>query len=412
MQDTRQTLFFFVKTNAPFLAAGALLMLLSAFGQTFFISIFGGDIRADFGISNGEWGVIYMIGTTLSAALMLVAGGIVDHVRARVIGVLVAVCLAASCVLMAVNSSVAALILVILLLRFFGQGMIHHIGVVAVSRWFIAARGRALAVTSLGFMLAEATFPLLFVWLKTFFEWRMLWIASAGICVVMTPVLFWLLRLERTPQSIAKDQSAVGMDGRQWTRKQVLGHPLFWALMPAITLFPAFGTAFWFHQAHFAAMKGWDHLSLVAIFPLGTFSFMTFTFLYGAGIDRFGAGRLFPFYLLPLAIAFTLHWYAPTVAWSAAGVIFMGMAGGGAATLPAAIWATYFGTENLGSIKATTTAAMVLGSAVGPGLTGWLIDVGIRFDTQLLVYGAMFLFASCVSILPLREAGRRLPAAP
>jgi len=401
----------FVKNNAPFLGVGALMMGLSSFGQTFFIAVFGGDIRATFDLSNGDWGLIYMIGTMASAVAMLIAGGLVDRFRVRSIGILVVLLLALACLGMAFNTSAAALVAVIFFLRFFGQGMTHHVAMVAMSRWFVATRGRALATASLGFMLAESTLPLTLVWLKGYFAWQTLWVGCAAVAVLLTPVLYRLLRLERTPQSVSDESDASGMDDRHWTRAEALRHPLFWALVPAIMLFPAFGTAFWFHQAHFAEMKGWDHLSLVAVFPLGTFSFMTFTFVYGWGIDRFGAGRLFPFYLLPLCIAFTLHWYAPNVWWSAAGVVFMGMAGGGGATLPAAVWASYYGTRHLGSIKSAVTACMVLGSALGPGLSGWLIDLGISFDRQLLGYAATFLFASIVCVVPLRRATERLPAA-
>ncbi|WP_439153669.1 MFS transporter [Yoonia sp.] len=398
----------FVRENAPFLLVGVLLTMLSSFGQTFFIAVFGGDIRAAFGLSNGDWGLIYMLGTGASAVAMLFAGGLVDRFRVRTLGIAVVGLLAVSCLAMAFNPYAAVLPLVIFALRFFGQGMASHVAIVAMARWFIATRGRALAIASLGFMLAEAVMPLTLVWLKGFVPWQTLWIGAAVFAVLMMPVLHRLLRLERTPQSGTDENDATGMDGKHWTRRQALRHPLFWALVPAIMFFPAFGTAFWFHQVHFAAIKGWDHLSLVAVFPLGTATFMAATFLYGWAIDRFGAGRLFPIYLLPLCVGFTLHWYAPTVAWSAAGVILMGLAGGGQATLPAAVWAEYYGTRNIGSIKAAVAAVMVLGSAIGPGLSGWLIDIGIGFEQQMLGYAASFLFASLVAIIPLRKAGHRL----
>ncbi len=401
----------FVRDNAPFLAVGALLTFLSSFGQTFFIAIFGGDIRAAFGLSNGDWGLIYMMGTGASAVAMLFAGGLVDRFRVRVIGVAIVALLALACLSMAFNPYAAALPIVIFALRFLGQGMVSHVAIVAMARWFIATRGRALAIASVGFMLAEAAMPLTFVWLKTYFTWQQLWVGCAVFAVLMMPVLFRLLRLERTPQSVTTQDSAAGMNNQHWTRAQALRHPLFWALVPSVMLFPAFATAFWFHQVHFADIKGWDHLSLVAVFPLGTATFMVFTFVYGWAIDRFGAGRLFPIYLLPLCLAFALHWYAPTVAWSAAGVMLMGMAGGGQATLPAAVWADYYGTRHIGSIKSAVAAAMVLGSAIGPGLSGWLIDQGVGFEQQLLAYAATFLFASLISIMPLRRAALQLPAA-
>ena len=43
----------FLRDNAPFLSVGVLLTFVSSFGQTFFISVFAGEIRAEFGLSHG-----------------------------------------------------------------------------------------------------------------------------------------------------------------------------------------------------------------------------------------------------------------------------------------------------------------------------------------------------------------------
>ncbi|MBE0413875.1 MFS transporter [Yoonia sp.] len=401
----------FVRDNAPFLLVGALLTMLSSFGQTFFIAVFGGEIRAEFGLSNGEWGLIYMFSTAASAVAMVFMGGLVDKFRVRTLGILVVGLLASSCFAMAINPYAAMLPFVIFALRFFGQGMVSHVALVAMARWFIATRGRALAIASLGIMLAEAAMPITLVWLKGFFAWQTLWFGTGIIALLLMPVLYRLLRLERTPQSSLAEDHVVGMDCKHWTRKDVLRHPLFWSLMPALLFFPAFGTSFWFHQVHFAEIKGWDHLSIVAMLPLGTVALVTSSFAYGAAIDKFGAGRLFPIYLLPLCIAFTLHWYAPTPAWSAIAVVLMGIAGGGQATLPIAIWAEFFGTRNIGSIKSMVAAVMVLGTAIGPGLSGVLIDLGFGFEQQMLVFAASFLLAALISIAPLKRAIRQLPTA-
>lgn len=395
----------FIRDNARFLAAGALLSFLSSFGQTFFISIFGGEIRAAFGLSNGDWGTIYTIGTGASAAVMLWAGGLTDRFRVRALGLIVVGGLGLACVGMAYAPSVLTLTLVIFALRFLGQGMASTLAIIAMSRWFVATRGRALAIATLGFSLGEAVLPLTFVWLKQVFDWHDLWVAAGVFCILMLPVIVWLLGQERTPQSVAQSNSSTGMDGRHWTRADALRHPLFWALVPALVSFPAFVTAFWFHQVHFTEVKGWDHLSLVAVFPLGTAAFIGSTFLYGWLIDRVGSARLLPVYLIPLALGFVCHWYAPTVAWSAAGVILMGLAGGGQATLPSACWAEFYGTQHLGTIKSAIVALMVLGSALGPGLSGWLIDAGMDLPLQLLIYAAVFV-ASAVGMIPALNAAR------
>ena len=61
----------FLAENARWLSAGALLTFLSSFGQTFFISIFAGEIREGFDLSHGQWGGIYTIGTSASAVVTM-----------------------------------------------------------------------------------------------------------------------------------------------------------------------------------------------------------------------------------------------------------------------------------------------------------------------------------------------------
>lgn len=392
----------FIRANGPFLAAGALLSFLSSFGQTYFISIFGGEIRAEYGLTNGDWGLIYMIGTSASAVVMVFSGGLADRFRVRSLGILVVMLLAMSCLAMSFNSSALLLVLVIFALRFTGQGMTSHVAVVAMARWFVQARGRALAVASMGFMLGEATLPLIMVWLKSLTDWRFLWMAAALFCILTIPILYRLLRLERTPQTATDVDQPPGLYGKHWTRAEVLRSPVFWAMAPAVMSFSGFGTAFWFHQAHFAEIKGWSHLSLVAVFPLGTGVLALSTIFYGWAVDRWGAVRLLPVYLIPYVLAFILHWYAPSLIWTAVAVVLMGTAGGGQATLLNACWAEMFGTRNLGSIKSAVAALMVLGSALGPGLSGWLIDVGVGYENQMLGYAAVFAVAALLLIYPKR----------
>ncbi|HCB53039.1 MAG TPA: MFS transporter, partial [Rhodobacter sp.] len=73
--------FTFLRTNIRFLAAGMLLAFLSGFGQTFFISLFGPEIRETFGLSYAQWGISYALATTASAVVMIWAGGLTDRLR-------------------------------------------------------------------------------------------------------------------------------------------------------------------------------------------------------------------------------------------------------------------------------------------------------------------------------------------
>ncbi len=57
-------------------------------------------------------------------------------------------------------------------------------------------------------------------------------------------------------------------------------------------------------------------------------------------------------------------------------------------------------------------AVMVLGSAIGPGITGWLIDLGIAFPDQMIGIAAYFVLAAgpCARI-GVRKARGMLPSA-
>ena len=149
----------FLRQNANWLVAGILMTLASSFGQTYFISIFAEKVRDEFNLSHGEWGGTYTLGTGISAILMIWAGVLADKYRARVIVSAAFLGLALSCIAMAVNSLAWLLPMVILALRFNGQGMLSHIPGVAMTRWFAAARGKALAISGLGFSIGQAFFP-------------------------------------------------------------------------------------------------------------------------------------------------------------------------------------------------------------------------------------------------------------
>ena len=68
---------FYVR-NAWWLFTGAVFMFGSSFGQTYFIALFAGAIRAEFGLSNGQWGGIYTVATLASATCLIHFGRLAD----------------------------------------------------------------------------------------------------------------------------------------------------------------------------------------------------------------------------------------------------------------------------------------------------------------------------------------------
>jgi MFS family permease len=398
----------FILQNSRWLTAGALLTLISSFGQTYFISIFAGEIRTAFNLSHGDWGAIYGFGTFASAIVMIWSGGLTDVMRVRHLGPIVLAALAASCLFMALNPWVALLPVVIFCLRFTGQGMSTHIAAVAMSRWFLANRGKALSVASLGFSVGEACYPILVVSLLLFFSWQSVWILAAGIAALAIPALLWLLAEERSPQSSATEGQSLGMSGRHWSRNQALRHPLFWFMIPALLGQSAFNTAFFFLQVHFAEIKGWEHLQLVTMFPVYTLVSITAMILSGILLDKLDTARLIPYFQLPMIVAFLIFAFGQSLIAALVGFIFLGLSSGANATLPNAFWAEFYGTKHLGSIKAAAAAVMVLGSAIGPAVTGVLLDYDLPLDTQYVAVSVFFGFSSLMMWAGVKRVRTRL----
>jgi len=399
----------FFRQNSAWLAAGALLAFMSSFGQTFFISIFSGHIRAEFGLSHAAWGGFYSLGTTASAIVMVWLGTLSDVIRTRVLGLFVLSGLMGATLVMANLSHVFYLPFAIFALRLLGQGMCSHLAVVAMSRWFVANRGRALSIAGLGYSFGEAFLPVLFVFLMGFVSWRSLWCVAAGVLLLSLPVLFRLLRQERTPQSMAEDNSSLGMDAQHWTRGAVIRHPLFWCMMPALLGPSAFNTAFFFQQVHFAAVKGWDHLSLVSFFPLYTGGAVLAMLASGWALDRFGTPRLIWFYQLPMSVAFLCFAFGQSQMMFVTGLLFLSITAGANTTLPNAFWAEFYGTRYLGAIKSLAAAIMVLGSALGPGITGVMIDWDIGLEIQYIAVAIFFVLSTVVMSFGVWRAAPHLP---
>ncbi|MFV2093435.1 MAG: MFS transporter [Hyphomicrobiales bacterium] len=400
----------FLHQNARWLGAGALLTLSSSFGQTFFISLFAGEIRAEFGLSHGAWGGIYTLGTLASAAVMLWAGGLTDRYRVRHLAVWVLFAFSIVSLAMAAVPWVWLLPLVIFGLRFCGQGMLSHITIVALGRWFARNRGRANAVISSGYLLGEALLPVAVVLLMGLIGWRLSWAVAAGVTLLFVPALLVLLRSERKPGSTIAEDDNAGMHGRHWTRKEAMSHWLFWVLAVGLLAPPVFGTAFFFQQVYMTEIKGWELKNFVALMPLYTASGFISMFASGWIVDRWGSARLLPVAMLPSAVGFVLIALGDSLLFAAAGLVSLGLMQGAMVAIAGSLWPEYYGTRHLGSVRAVATSLMVFGSALGPGITGVLIDFGVDYRLQLIGMAAYYVAVSIMLAFAFARARLLLPS--
>lgn len=116
-----------------------------------------------------------------------------------------------------------------------------------------------------------------------------------------------------------------------------------------------------------------------------------------------------PIYLMPYVAAFFILSAATSLVGATFGLALMGISAGFGNSVVSAFWAEHCGTRHLGSIKSMAAAVMVFGSAIGPGITGYLIDAGIEFPKQMNWIAWYFLIASLTTAYACRRARSLLP---
>lgn len=386
------------RAEIRWLSSGFLLTFFSGFGQTHFIALFAGHLKADLALSDGQFGSLYTIATLCSAALLVWAGKFADRLQVRWLGAGVLAGLALTSVAMASATSVLMLGLVLFGLRFFGQGMLTHLAMTAMGRWFSHKRGRAVSIAALGFPAGEAILPIIAVAAIGLVGWRLTWVAVAVALVALPmPALLTLLKREQAPaaRQAPKDGSSPDSGRRQWTRGDVLKSPLFFLLMPGVLASPFVMTGIFFNQVAIVQAKGWRLTWFAASFSvLAAASFLS-ALAAGRLVDRFGARRLLPAFLVPLGLATLILAYASSPYVLPVFMAAVGMTNGSNSTIQGALWAELYGTRHLGAIRSLATSGMVFASALSPGLMGLLMDAGVTLERQFLALAA-YCFAAAI----------------
>jgi predicted MFS family arabinose efflux permease len=402
----------FTVAHRRFLGFGLLLVFASSFAQTLFIGLFGADLRAEFDLSHGDFGLIYSLGTLASAGIVIWVGRLIDRLDLRLYTALIAGGLVAAFFMVAAAPSAVLLVVAIFVLRTSGPTL-RHVAITSMARFFTAERGKAVSIIWLGLPIGEALLPGVAVALDALVGWRLTWTAlGAVLALSLLPMSFWLLRGHRARYGEGSQEGAAGDGGgRHWSHREVLRDPRFWCIMPALLCEAVIIVSLFLHQGALADAKGWSPAWMATCFVGFAAATVTATLVSGALIDRLSAVRLLPFYNLPLAAGLlVIAGFSDPLA----ALLFLIMAGlctGANRSVSSAIWPELYGGAHLGAIRSVFLGIFMLATAVAPAMVGWLLDLEVSVEAIALLGLAYIAGATLlVSIGPGTLHGRKRPA--
>ena len=378
---------------------GFLIIFFASYGQTFFISLFNIEIRNQYNLTDGQFGLVYAIATTLSSLLLVVFAKLIDHIDLRLYSFIVSAGIFLACLgMFFFIKNILFLFLIIFALRFFGQGAMSHAGETTMARYFGKNRGKAISIATLGGMSGVMFLPIIVINLMHTYTINQVWLMASFTIVFFIPLLFITLSNQSTRHINFKKKIVSDPLNKKWRTRDVLKNTKFYTYLP-LSITPSFiSTGLMFHQIFIFNQKGWSMEMLGNGYLLvGLFSIIGLL-IGGPIIDKFDTRKTVLTALLPLFVCVMILLFFDNYLFFIMYMIFYGLNFGITIPFIGALWAEIYGVESLGSVKALLHAGGVLASALSPLIFGYLIDWGFGIFTIVCISAFIILFST---LLPL-----------
>ena len=87
----------FLSFDPKLLVYGFAILFFASFGQTFFISIYNLEIREFYVLTDGEFGLVYALGTLSSSLILVGFAKLIDYIDLRIYSLIISVGLSLAC---------------------------------------------------------------------------------------------------------------------------------------------------------------------------------------------------------------------------------------------------------------------------------------------------------------------------
>jgi MFS family permease len=274
-----------------------------------------------------------------------------------------------------------------LVLALVGLGVKSTVWSAAASSSFNKSRGMALALILCGSAIAQSLAPLVGNWLIPAYGWRMAYFLIGGcwggIALVLTAFFFFdaASREKKAANPTAKPPVLAGL-----TFKQAMRSTLIWRIFIANVISSLVGSGASFHLKPIIVSTGLSSSTAAQVAALAGISGIAGKLLTGWLLDRF-QGNLVPvlsFALSAVGYFFLMNTFDAVTA-VALGVLIIGYTSGAGLAITAYLISRYAGLRAFGAVYGALGSMLMLGSAIGPPMAGYIFDSTHSYRVLLLI---------------------------
>ena len=403
-------------TRLPFyygwinLAIAALAMVATLPARTFGLGLITEPLLHNLAIDRVFYGKMNFWATMIGSTFALVCGPAVDRFGVRTISTSVLFCLGVTVLVFSSVTGAAMLIVLLILVRGFGQSALSAVSLTIVGKWFVQRLSKAMGIFSviigIGFVAAIVIVETSV--LQT--GWRNTWF-MIGWSLIAVSVLGWLL-VRRSPESCGLEpDQAINREDETPDKNTMPGFSLSGALKTMAFWVFAIGSALYnliiagvllFNQSILQEL-GFDEIVFRNAMAGFVLVGLAGNLLAGWLAQKWSLGKLMAVAMISLTLCLATYPILDTEWKVILHAMMLGLSGGVVTVVFFTSFGKLFGRPHLGKIQGVAQVLAVLASACGPWL---LAEVYTRTGSY---NPAFFGFVPVVVVISILALVMRIP---
>lgn len=290
---------------------------------------------------------------------------------------------------------------------------------VAVAKWFVRKRAKAMSFVFAGTPIGMAVSLVATQWLIGEFGWRVAWAVLGGVSAVAL-VLVPLLVVRNQPSDMGLEPDGDSPEGPgangagaanpitpraateyPWTRAEAMRTGAFWRIATCYGLIMFTMSSFSIFRAPYFLDKGISGNFVAFGLATDAMTQLAVTLVLASLMVRFQPRFLGAFAFAVEAVALVVAIFT-TEAWHMfVANILAGLGIGTLMLMQTVIWPTYFGRVNIGAIRGLATPVSLVFSAAGATVTGFVFDAaGSYYIAWWIATGGLVVGAVMLALTP------------